>query len=92
MSAGDRATRLDVLLTLKSLENARARELKATRDVARFANYAREQRATWTEIGAALGISKQAAQQRYALDLDRPLPEQSAGGTRWTEPTIDELT
>ena len=36
---------------------------------------ARRQHSTWSEIGAMLGVTKQAAQQRYAPMLARPASE-----------------
>lgn len=39
--------------------------------------YAREMGATWGDIGRALGVSRQAARQRYA----RHMPPSNGGGT-----------
>lgn len=45
---------------------------------------ARRQCSTWSEIGAMLGVTKQAAQQKFAplLDSDPPENDPDAAGTR----------
>lgn len=42
---------------------------------------ARRQRSTWAEVGAMLGVTKQAAQQRFAPLLDGDLSDNAHGGT-----------
>jgi len=47
-------------------------ELRALADqlLDRYVSAAREQRRSWSDIGAALGVSKQAAQQRFVAPVD----------------------
>jgi hypothetical protein len=45
-----------------------------TEDLPIFVTKARMSGATWTQIGNALGVSKQAAQQRYAVYLPYEFP------------------
>lgn len=59
--------RWDTLAALASTAE-QIRSLEARRD--RQARQARSQHATWTDIGAALGVTPQAAQQRYSRPPD----------------------
>lgn len=75
MSPDERVAVADDLA--RAARNAREAQRQLDRDVAE----ARQRGLSWSQIGDALGVSKQAAQQRYrstrvSLD-DQPLPEAS---------------
>ncbi|CAN5515883.1 hypothetical protein BH10ACT6_BH10ACT6_01200 [soil metagenome] len=52
---------------VRSMRQARDEVAAAQRRLAELVLYARESGATWAEIGRALGISRQAVQQRYSV-------------------------
>ncbi|ONI62644.1 hypothetical protein CSIV_14310 [Microbacterium sp. CSI-V] len=50
---------------LDSLQSAALRLEDLEADIRSFATIARENGASWTDVGDALGVSRQAAQQRF---------------------------
>jgi hypothetical protein len=52
-------------ITLVHIEEARRQERNAELELRRLVAHARRLGVWWEEIGAALGVTKQAAQQRF---------------------------
>src|SRR6187549_4016398 len=52
--------------------------------VGHFVDQARRSGASWTEIGRSMGVTKQAAQQRFVAK--RPAPDASQGFSRFDDP------
>lgn len=52
---------------------------------------ARRRRSTWSEIGAMLGVTKQAAQQRFAPMLASDPPEQDPGTADTRSESLDHM-
>ncbi len=48
--------------------------------------------ATWAEIGAVLGVSRQAAQQKYSTDYDEPMTAADVAGPSVTSSVLVEQT
>jgi hypothetical protein len=55
-------------ITLAHIEEARRHERNAELELRRLVAHARRQGIWWEEIGNAMGVTKQAAQQRFGRD------------------------
>lgn len=68
------AEQTDSTQSLTALRNSVAIAQAFTDDLPIFVNAARRNGATWEQIGNALGVSRQAAQQRYGEHNDEGPP------------------